>query len=75
MTHTIVLNLGIIEGYKKRVLENYIDGRFFIQRKSYDEYYVEIEDIELSWTINDLIELSNYFNISVSGVITLSDRD
>lgn len=62
---TINLRLGIIEGDKKRALENYIDPRHFTQRKSYDEYYIDIDTIEADWSIQDLMIIADHFTVSI----------
>lgn len=61
----INLGSGIISGEAKRNLECYIDSRFFRQRKSYDEYYVDTDSVELSLGINDLMILAEDFDVRV----------
>ena len=55
--------LGIIEGDAKRLLEPYVDGRLFSQRKTYDEYYFDEATVEL--TI-DVIGSLNQLGFKVS---------
>lgn len=69
------LNLGIITGKQKRLLERYVDKDLFRQRKSYDEYYVNADFLGTSFTINELMILAEEFDVSVerSG-ITLGNK-
>jgi len=73
-TQTISINLGIITGEQKRALEQYIDSRFFSQRKSYDEYYVDIDVVQIEITVNDLLILAENFKITVAGMIELEAK-
>mgnify|MGYP003646193876 CR=1 FL=1 len=57
--------LGIISGESKRLLEDYVDTRYFSQRKSYDEWVVDYDEIELSLDLKDLFILSERFEIRV----------
>lgn len=76
MKTSLVLNIGIIEGDDKRVLENYIDSRVFRQRKSYDEYYIGITGTELDLDIRDLMILAENFLVDVfSDYVELSSRN
>jgi len=76
MKTSLVLNIGIIEGDDKRVLENYIDSRVFRQRKSYDEYYIDINGTELDLDIRDLMILAENFLVDVfSDYVELSSRN
>ena len=76
MNTNLVLNIGIIEGDDKRALENYVDVRYFRQRKSYDEYYIDVTDIDLKLDVNDLRILADNFKIQVlSDYVELSSRD
>lgn len=58
-------NIGIIEGDDKRVLEDYVDVRHFRQRKSYDEYYIDVANVELKLDLNDLMILAETFKVKV----------
>jgi|18_taG_2_1085343.scaffolds.fasta_scaffold03138_3 hypothetical protein len=60
------IELGIIEGQKKRVLERYIDKREFRQRKSYDEYYIDLLRTKLDLDLNDLFILAEEFRVAVN---------
>ena len=74
MNIKIELNLGIIDSDQKRVLECYIDARFIRQRKSYSEYYVDINGAELDLDIKDLMILGEQFNVSVhSDSVTIEE--
>ena len=65
MKTQIELQLGIINGDDKRALENYIDSRAFIQRKSFDEYYCDWTNIELDIDLNDLMILAEHCKVKV----------
>lgn len=57
--------LGIIEGDAKRLLEPYVANDFFTQRKTYDEYYVQVPHVKVKIDIKDLFILSEKFIITV----------
>ena len=57
--------LGIIEGDAKRLLEPYVDGRLFSQRKTYDEYYVQVPHVKVKIDIKDLFIMSEKFIVNV----------
>lgn len=59
-------NLGIISGEQKRALECYVDARAFSQRKSYDEYYVDLINFECVLDLRDLMILAESFEIIVT---------
>jgi hypothetical protein len=63
---TIDLELGIIDGDQKRRLECYVDSRFFRQRKSYDEYYVDVDYVSFELSIDDLMILAEQFTVTVT---------
>jgi len=70
------IELGIIEGQKKRVLERYIDKREFRQRKSYDEYYIDLLRTKLDLDLNDLFILAEEFRVAVNNnSVTLRHLD
>ena len=76
MRTNLVLKIGIIEGDDKRALENYVDSRFFRQRKQYDEYYIDVDDVDLKLDVNDLRILADNFKVQVfSDYVELSSRD
>jgi hypothetical protein len=67
--------LGIIEGDHKRILENYIDERLFRQRKSYDEYYIDVTSYEADVELGDLMLLGETFKIiALEDAIIIADR-
>ena len=76
MERRLELVLGIISGDQKRALECYVDARDFRQRKTYDEYYVDVtscthDNIE----INDLTILAELFKVLVlDDCILISDK-
>ena len=57
--------LGIIEGDAKRLLEPYVDGRLFSQRKNYDEYTIDTDSVKIRMDIKDLFILSEKFIVNV----------
>ena len=57
--------LGIINGNAKRQLEVYVDSRLFSQRKDYDEYQVDTDEVKIRMDIKDLFILSDKFNVRV----------
>lgn len=57
--------LGIIDGDKKRKLEDYIDSRLFRQRKSYDEYYIDVTNYNVDIEIGDLMIIAEAFKVIV----------
>jgi len=59
------VKIGLISGEQKRIIEPYLDARFFRQRKTYDEYYVDIDVIEGNFSIRDLMILAEGFDIEV----------
>ena len=68
------LSLGIIDEDQKRTLEDYIDTRFIRQRKSYSEYYVDINGVTLDLDIKDLMILGEQFKVLVhSDSVTIEE--
>lgn len=68
-------SLGIISGDSKRQLEVYVDSRLFSQRKSYDEYYVDVDEVKIRMDIKDLFILSDKFEVRVGdGWVELEER-
>jgi hypothetical protein len=57
--------LGIISSEMKRALEDYVDVRVFRQRKAYDEYYIDIQEVDFDLDINDLLILADHFEVQV----------
>lgn len=57
--------LGLIDGDTKRQLEVYVDSRLFNQRKDYDEYTVDTDEVKIKMEIKDLFILSEKFHIQV----------
>lgn len=62
----LFVNVGIITGDQKKVLECYIDSRYFRQRKSFDEYYVDADRDNFKPGINDLQILAEQFVVEVT---------
>lgn len=62
---TVKLNLGIICGENKRILEEYAGSEIFRQRKNYDEYYIDAQDIELDLDLHKLMVLSESFRVQI----------
>ena len=58
-------SLGIIEGDKKRFLESYIDSRLFRQRKTYDEYYIDVSNAGVNMDLGLLMILAEQFKVQV----------
>ena len=58
------LELGIVTGEQKRVLEQYIDPGLFRQRKSYDEYYLYSSLEVFSGGLDDLCVLASEFDVT-----------
>ena len=68
-------SLGIIEGDKKRFLEAYIDSRLFRQRKTYDEYYIDVTAVEVIMDLGLLMILAEQFKVMVlEDCVILSDK-
>jgi len=59
------LNIGIICGDDKRVLEEYVDSSNFKQRKNYDEYYIVNKNVELNLDLGLLMILAETFKVTV----------
>ena len=67
--------LGIIEGDKKRFLESYIDSRLFRQRKTYDEYCIDVTAVEVNMDLGLLMILAEQFKVLVlDDCVILSDK-
>jgi hypothetical protein len=67
--------IGIIEGDKKRFLEEYIDSRLFRQRKTYDEYYINVTSVEVNMDLGLLMILAEQFKVMVlDDCVILSDK-
>ena len=67
--------LGIIGGHKKRFLENYIDERLFTQRKTYDEYYIDVSNVKINIDLGLLMILAEQFKIIIlEDCVILSDK-
>ncbi|MDB4277798.1 hypothetical protein N9895_02035 [Gammaproteobacteria bacterium] len=68
-------SLGIIEGDKKRALEDYIHPSYFRQRKTFDEYYLMVSNLDINIDLNDMQILSENFIVRVlSECIILSEK-
>ena len=69
-------SLGIISGEQRRALECYIDARAFRQRKSFDEYYIDLTNVELGLDLRDLMILAERFKVIVlKDAIIIADED
>jgi hypothetical protein len=69
------LELGIITQEEKEILECYVDSRLIVQRKSYPEYYVQVDKIGYDVDLNDLQILSQVFTVTVHyDSITISHK-
>ena len=72
------LELGtiwIIEGNDKRVLECYVDERLFTQRKTFDEYYIDVTNHAVNIEIGDLMVLAENFKVLVTDdAVIISDK-
>ena len=67
--------IGIIDGDNKRILENYTGNDIFTQRKSYDEYYIDVTSCEVEIELDDLMRLSRTFVIKVwTDALILAER-
>jgi len=68
-------SLEIVDGDSKRKLENYVNPQFFRQRKTYDEYYIDVTNVEIDLDFNDLTILAEDFIVKVlhDGHVVLSD--
>ena len=68
--------LGIISGAQKRALECYVDVRAFRQRKTFDEYYVDLTNFERVLDLRDLMILAERFKIIVlEDAVIVTDTD
>ena len=69
-------DIGIIQGDEKRHLEDYLDAIFFDQRKDYDEYYINVKEVEfVDVTLQDLMYLSERFKVVIlNDVIHLQEQ-
>ena len=68
------LSLGIIKGSVMRNLTEYLPREIFIQRKQYDEYYINVQHADIGLTLDKLMELSKIVEVLVRyDGITLKD--
>ena len=68
--------LGIISGKQRKALECYIDARAFRQRKSFDEYYVDLTNVEMGLDLRDLMIFAERFKVIVlEDAIIIADKD
>ncbi|MCP4395562.1 MAG: hypothetical protein GY804_15040 [Alphaproteobacteria bacterium] len=69
-------SLGIISSEQKRALECYVDARAFRQRKTFDEYYVDLTSFERVIDLRDLMILAERFKIIVlEDAVIVTDTD
>jgi hypothetical protein len=68
-------SLGIVGGDDKRALENYVSPAYFRQRKTYDEYYIDVTNIQIALNFKDLTILAENFIVRVleDGHVVLSN--
>jgi hypothetical protein len=67
--------MGIIEGDTKRFLESYIDSRLFRQRKTYDEYYIVVTNVEVNMDLGMLMILAEQLKVRVlEDCVILSEK-
>jgi hypothetical protein len=59
------LNIGIICGDDKRILEEYVDSSNFKQRENYDEYYIVNKNVKLNLDLGWLMILAETFKVTV----------
>ena len=76
MKTLVDLEFSIIEGDTMRFLENYLDTRIFEQRKSFDEYYVMSNQVEMELDLGILMILSEGVHVEVyNDSITLRSKE
>jgi len=76
MKTLVDLEFSIIDGDTMRFLENYLDSRIFEQRKSFDEYYVRANQVEMELDLGILMILSEGVHVEVyKDSITLRSKD
>lgn len=57
--------LSVVSGNEKRFLETYLNPALFRQRKSYDEYYIDVSEVEVNLSLSELMKLSEWFDVTV----------
>ena len=76
MKTLVDLEFSIIDGDTMRFLENYLDSRIFEQRKSFDEYYVMSNQVEMELDLGILMILSEGVQVEVyNDSITLRSKE
>ena len=61
----VKFDMGIVEGNIVRFLENYFDSRIFEQRKSYNEYHITTDEVEVEMSLEILTILSEQVKVVV----------
>lgn len=76
MKTLVDLEFSIIDGDTMRFLENYLDTRIFEQRKSFDEYYVMTNQVEMELDLGILMILSEGVHVEVyNDSVTLRNKE
>lgn len=76
MKTLVDLEFSIIDGDTMRFLENYLDSRIFEQRKSFDEYYVGTNQVEMELDLGILMILSECVHVEVyNDSVTLRNKE
>ena len=76
MKTLVDLEFSIIDGDTMRFLENYLDTHIFEQRKSFDEYYVMANQVEMELDLGILMILSEGVQVEVyKDSITLRSKE
>ena len=76
MNLTLWFDLGITDGDSVRKLASIIGEDKFSQRKSYDEYYCNVQSCDVEVSMNELMGLSHFFDIElgVSSILITCSR-
>lgn len=76
MTKLYVGELAILSGDQKRCLECFVDVRHFNQRKNFDEYTMDVSDVEAAVGLVELMILADEFKVEVlENSVQLTDRE
>ena len=69
------LDFDIVDGDTVRSISDYIDTRFFTQRKSFDEYYCDLKYINVNIDLGDLLILSESVKVTIeNGEVYITDN-
>lgn len=70
----LILDFSIVTGDTVRAIADYIDTRYFTQRKSFDEYYCDVKVLDVDMELADLLILSESVNVLIEdGNIHITD--